>query len=143
MDFEDLILSPKVGIKFVDAAKEVVRDSVKVKEEKEFKTIFNHRGFYGTVEYADMLTLITLRVSKKMKHGISDEDYELAKKVNKTGHYHGMLEINKSRSTCSAKTVLFLEADFSKDVFVKALNDCCDNLEAFFAEYEKKAGDDK
>lgn len=144
MELDDLRLSPKVGKNFVSAAKSVVCDCVKVKADKEFKTIFTHRGFYGDVEYSDMLTLIAVRVVKKLQNKVSDADYKLVESLNKTNEkYHGILELNESRNTCSARAVLFLEAEFNDKVFLGALNDCCDNLETFFRAYDKKMGDKK
>lgn len=140
MDFDGLILSPKMGMKFVAAAKEIVRSTVKVKQEKEYQSVFMHRGFYGSIKYFDMVTLVSVRISKKMKYPICDSDYELIKTINETSEkYHGMLEINSSRNTCSARTVLFLDAGFDKEIFLSAVNDCCDNLEAFFKAYNMKS----
>lgn len=141
MELDDLRLSPKVGAKFVSAAKAVVNNCVKVKADKDFKTIFTHRGFYGDVEYSDMLTLIAVRVTKKLQNKVCDADYKLVESLNKINEkYHGILELNESHNSCSARAVLFLEAEFDEKVFLEALNDCCDNLEAFFKEYDKKIG---
>lgn len=55
-----------------------------------------------------------------------------------TGRNQGLLEINSSRNTCSARGVLFLEPELTEEIFLDVLNDCCDNLIDFLAEYNKK-----
>lgn len=133
MDFEDLKIHPETGKNFIVAAKEMVQNCVKVKETKPYKTTFIYRGFYGCIEYSDMVSFISVRISKKLSHSITDEDYELAETVNKSsGKYHGLLEINPDRNTCSARTVLFFQSGLNEEIFLGALNDCCDNLESFF-----------
>lgn len=139
MDFEDLKVHPATGRKYMAMAKELVHNCVKVKEEKENKTTFTHRGFYGSVDYWDLYAFISVRVVKKLPNSITDADYELADTVNKSGGVsQGILEINPDRNTCSARAVLFIQAELDEQIFLGALNDCCDKLEAFFEAYNKQ-----
>lgn len=139
MDLQELKMPKATGIKFVLAAKEIVKETVKVQEEKEFSMTFRHRGFYGKVEFSDMLPLVSVHTSKKLKEKITEEDKILVKKVNTIAPTYknvnpALLELNISKNTCVSGTVVFLEGGFNEEIFLKAVNQCCDKLQAFLDE---------
>lgn len=142
MDLEELKMPKQTGLKFVLAAKEIVKNAVKVKEEKEFSLSFRYRGFYGIVDFSDMLPLISVHISKKLKDKISDEDRKLISVVNSTAPYNknvnpALLEFDFGRNSCVSGTVIFLEGGFDEEIFLKSVNQCCEKLQEFLEQKEQ------
>lgn len=142
MDLEEFKMPKATGAKFAVAAKEIVRNAVTVKEEKDFSLSFRYRGFHGIVEFSDMLPLISVHISKKLKDKISDEDRKLISVVNSTAPYNknlnpALLEFDFGRNSCVSGTVVFLEGGFDEEIFLKSVNQCCDKLQAFLEQKEQ------
>lgn len=141
MDFEELKMPKQTGQNFVLAAKEIVKNAVKVKEEKDFSLSFCYRGFHGIVEFSDMLPLISVHTSRKLKDKITDEDKKLISVVNSTAPYNknanpALLEFDFGRNSCVSGTVIFLEGGFDEEIFLRSVIQCCDKLQAFLDQKE-------
>lgn len=142
MDLQELRMPKATGIKFVLVAKEIVKNTVTITRETDFSLSFRYKGYYGKVEFSDMLPLVSVSASKKLQTEISDEDKKLIPEVNALEPYNknfnpALLELNRVKNTCSAGTVIFLESGFDGDILLIAINQCVTKLQAFLDRREQ------
>lgn len=119
------------GMKIVSSAKETIKNTIKIKTEKESSMSFVYRGYCGKVVFDYSFATVTIEVSKKMKEPITEDDIEFVEELN-TNTYNNILNLDEKKKTVCASVITSLDENFTSELFKKNLDKCWDSLEGFF-----------
>lgn len=119
------------SMKIVSSSKEIIKNTIKIKTEKESSMSFVYRGYYGKVVFDYSFATVTIEVSKRMKDPITEDDIEFVKELN-TYSYNDILHLDEKKKTVRASVITSLNEDFTSELFKNNLDKCCDSLKGFF-----------